>query len=128
MSKDMIRLMQVLFLPGMEACQEAPWRPNTDIHRTAQGWLVKFELAGVCPEDIDLRAGGVYLTLRGVRRDWCSSQAGRCYQMEIAYSHFERTLEFPHDLEQADITTEYRDGMLLVRITPAGEGQRGDQS
>ena len=36
--------------------------------------------------------------------------------MEIAYSHFERTLQLPGDLEQANVQAEYRDGMLLVRI------------
>jgi HSP20 family molecular chaperone IbpA len=36
--------------------------------------------------------------------------------MEIAYSDFERSLELPCDLGRADITTEYRDGILLVRI------------
>jgi HSP20 family protein len=36
--------------------------------------------------------------------------------MEIAYSRFERSVELPCNLDRADITTEYRDGMLLVRI------------
>jgi HSP20 family molecular chaperone IbpA len=40
--------------------------------------------------------------------------------MEIAYSHFERSLELPCDLERADITTEFHDGMLLVRIEDGG--------
>jgi HSP20 family protein len=37
--------------------------------------------------------------------------------MEIAYSHFERTVELPRELRQARISTEYRDGMLFVRLT-----------
>ena len=37
--------------------------------------------------------------------------------MEIAYNRFERTLDFPRDLAQARITVEYRDGMLLLRVT-----------
>ena len=40
----------------------------------------------------------------------------RHYHMEISYSTFERTLELPVDLEPARIATEYKDGMLLVRI------------
>lgn len=123
MSKDLIRLMHVLFLPGAEACQTAPWQPNTDVYRTATGWLVKFELAGVRAEDIDLQVLGSRMTLRGVRRDTVlEAAAGRGeprpthYRMEIAYSQFERTLELPCDLRRADIATEFRDGMLLVRI------------
>jgi HSP20 family molecular chaperone IbpA len=38
--------------------------------------------------------------------------------MEIAYSRFERVIDLPADLDQACIATEYRDGMLLIRIQP----------
>jgi HSP20 family molecular chaperone IbpA len=41
--------------------------------------------------------------------------------LEIAYSKFERQVEFPMSLEDARITTEYQAGMLLVRIQTEGE-------
>ncbi len=123
MSKDLIRLMRGLFLPGPEA---SPWQPHTDIYRTDAGWLVKFELAGVRPCDIDLQALGGTLTLRGVRRDTVREEAEKSgaavpvhYRMEISYSHFERSVELPCDLKKAEITTECRDGLLLVTIKPA---------
>jgi HSP20 family protein len=115
MSKDLIRLMHALFLPGVEACQEAPWHPNTDVYRTPDGWLVKFELAGVRPEDIDLKVLGNRMTLCGVRRD-STPPGSRFYRLEIPYSRFERSLELPCDLKATPITTEYRDGMLLVHV------------
>jgi HSP20 family protein len=126
MTKDLIRLMNALFLPGgWEACQNAPWQPNMDVYRTATGWLVKFELAGVRAEDIDLAVLGNRMTLRGVRRDTVlesSQKKGETcpvhHRMEIAYSKFERTVELPIDLKQANVTTEYRDGLLLVCIHP----------
>jgi HSP20 family protein len=131
MSKDLIRLMHALFLPGAEACQDAPWRPNTDVYRTADGWLVKFELAGVRPDEIDLQALGGRLTLRGMRRDCVlepSQKKGERppvqYRMEISYSRFERSLELPLDLKRAEITTEYRDGLLLVRIAPRPDQEK----
>lgn len=123
MSKDLIRLMHALFLPGAEACQDSPWQPNMDVYRTETGWLIKFELAGVRAEEIDLEALGNRLTLRGVRRDGVLEAARKScgtslvhYRMEINYSRFERTVELPCDLKRADITTEYRDGLLLVRM------------
>ncbi len=129
MSKDLIRLMHALFLPGADACQDAPWRPNTDVYRTETGWLVKVELAGVRAADIDLQAIGTRLVLRGIRRDFVLDAAERCrmrspvhYQMEIEYSRFERTIELPCDLKLADIETDYRDGILLIHVIP----QRGE--
>jgi HSP20 family protein len=127
MARDLIRLMNALFLPGAEVLQQAPWYPNTDVYRTPTGWVVKFELAGVRPEDIDLQVLGGRMTLQGVRRDQIpveESHSAVHYRMEIAYSRFERTLDLPCDLKKAAITTEYRDGMLLIRIQPDQE-ERG---
>src|SRR5262245_50174123 len=122
MSKDLIRIMHALFLPGAEACQDAPWQPNMDVYRTPNGWLVKFELAGVRAEDIDLQVLGGRMKLAGVRRDRVLEEAQKSgrpspvhYRMELSYSRFERTLDLPCDLKRAEVSTEYRDGLLLVR-------------
>jgi HSP20 family molecular chaperone IbpA len=40
--------------------------------------------------------------------------------MEIAYSRFERSIELPCDVEQAQLAVECRDGMLVVRIAAEG--------
>src|SRR5262245_11168797 len=117
MSRDMIRLMQALFLPGLQSCGEVGWCPAADVYRTGDGWLVKFELAGVRPEDMQVTAGGRVLTVSGRRRD-CALTAGYVqYQMEIAYSYFERSLELPCNLDHCGIATDYRDGMLHISIT-----------
>jgi HSP20 family protein len=129
MARELIRLMNALFLPGAEALQQAPWYPNTDVYRTPTGWIVKFELAGVRPEDIDLTVLGRRMILQGVRRDCVSleeSQSVVHYSMEISYSRFERTLDLPCDLKKAAISTDYRAGMLLVRIQPAPDDPTAD--
>ncbi len=119
MANDLIRWMNRLFLPAAGAIQEVYWRPPADIYRRADQWLVKVDLAGVRPEDISLSVQGRTLTVRGCRRDWVATEEGHChYHMEIAYSCFERRLELPCNLETARITTESRDGMLLIRIHP----------
>lgn len=120
MSEDLIRIMHALFLPAVESCRDSPWCPATDVYRGRQGWIVKMELAGVRPEDLEVTVLGRRLTVRGVRRDWTAPEGCRYYQMEIAYSPFERSIELPCDLERADVTSEYRDGMLLVRIPDGG--------
>ena len=75
---------------------------------------MKFELAGVRPEDIQLSVVGRRLVLRGVRRDWAMEEGGNWYSMEISYNQFERSIDLPDDVEHSDISSEYRDGMLLV--------------
>jgi HSP20 family protein len=116
MAADVIDFMRSLFLPAARSLQEPHWRPAADVYLVPDGYLVKFDLAGVRPEDIELTVTGSRLTVRGARRDWCVSEACNHYRMEIAYSRFERTIELPDDLEHPQLDIEYRHGMLLVRL------------
>jgi HSP20 family protein len=116
MARDLTRLMHALFLPASERFHEVLWQPAVDVYRTHTGWLVKAELAGVRPEDIQLSVTGRRLTLRGQRRDWFTEKCECCYRLEITYSDFERTIELPINLERARIATDYQYGLLLVQI------------
>ena len=68
------------------------------------------------PEDVELTLRGNRLSVRGIRRDFSLEECCQCYQMEISYSQFERTIELPMDAGPARIDAEHRHGMLLVRI------------
>jgi HSP20 family protein len=120
MADDLIRLMHAFFLPATETFRRAAWRPATDVYRTREGWLVKFELAGVRPEDINLTVHGRCLTVRGVRRDCSAERDYCCYVMEITYDHFERTVELPCEVEAAPLAVDFHLGMLVVRIQTGG--------
>jgi HSP20 family protein len=116
MSHDSIRWMQVFTATAVSLADDGVWRPLVDIYRTADGWLIKYELAGVLPEDVRLILDGRRLILQGTRRD-CSLEKGfRQMRLEISYSQFERTIELPDSLERACLTSEFCHGMLLVRV------------
>ena len=114
MAQDTIRF--VSFFLSTESEREPDWRPATDVYRTRDGWLVKFELAGVRPDDVELSVRGSALRVRGRRRDTCSEPGCRQLHMEIAYSRFDRQVELPVDLELRRLQSEFQNGMLLVRI------------
>ncbi len=111
------------FFASAEPGTAMAWRPPTDIYRTRDGWVVKMELAGVRPEDINVAASGSQIFVSGVRRDKCIEKGWSHYSMEITYSRFERTVELPCDLEHAGIHIEYHDGLLLAHVTNREEGK-----
>lgn len=118
MSKKM-RLLESLLRDSMPPnSKEACWHPPVDIYRAGAAWLVKFDLAGVRKEDIQVVLDGNRLTVRGVRRDMTILDGQRAYSMEIAYNQFERTVEFPTNIESGRFASDYRDGMFLLTITP----------
>ena len=95
------------------------WQPTLDIYRTPKGWLLKFELAGVHLEDVKLEIRDRTVSLSGTRRDLCCGESCVHHTMEIAYSRFERSVEFPQSLEGSRVSTEVANGMLLVQIETA---------
>lgn len=114
MGRDVVRFVSLFYTAGVEQTPE--WRPATDVYRTSDGWLVKVELAGVRSEDVELTARGRALRVRGRRRDSCVGPDCRQLHMEISYSRFDRQVELPVDLQHAHVDTDFRDGMLLVRV------------
>src|SRR5579864_98000 len=115
MARDAFNFLP-LFLPAGAVARQPDWQPSADLYRTRKGWLVKFDLAGVRPQDMELSVQDNTLIVRGVRRDCLTEEGCRHYRMEITYAHFERAIELPGDLTTAKITTEHREGMLIVRI------------
>ncbi len=97
------------------------WQPAADIYRSPEGWKIKFDLAGVKPEDVQvLIANDNTLIVRGVRRDSIMTEGWSYHQLEITYSRFERVFKIPCDLPQAEIRNECRDGWFLLHIDCKG--------
>jgi HSP20 family protein len=115
--------LREFFVPTVAAHPRAVWQPAADVYRCEQGWLVKFDLAGVRPEEIEIQARGAKLVVSGTRRDWCITSHQHAHSMEIAYSYFERSVELPEELSGAEIRSEYQDGMLLVHVVQRRENR-----
>jgi HSP20 family protein len=97
------------------------WQPAVDVYRCAEGWLVKFELAGVRQEDIHIEAESRGIRLSGIRRDFRHLELQETHLMEIAYNRFERFVALPEPIEDVRLQVEYRDGMLYVQVLSMGK-------
>jgi HSP20 family protein len=105
-----------LFLAAARAFQKTQWSPAVDVYHTSTGWVLKYELAGISPHDIELSVHGRTISVRGRRRDIRIDERQQSYSMEISYNQFERSLELPCEVETMQVSTDYRDGMLIVQL------------
>ena len=94
----------------------ATWQPAADIHYSGKQWLIKLELAGVSPAEVQLVAQGNELTVRGRRRDLLLQSGFTCHALEITYTRFERRIALPATIDSASIACEYRDGILRIYL------------
>jgi HSP20 family protein len=104
--------------------RECVWRPAVDVRRTDGGWLIMAELAGVPPDQVHVVVRGNSVVLSGVRRDTPQEDGARCYAMEIAYCRFERRIELPAPLEDAELSVSSRDGLVILKIRIAKASDR----
>jgi len=100
------------------------WCPAADVYRSKDGWIVKVDLAGVKPADVDVMVDGDLLRISGSRRDATCGEGISHYQLEITYSRFEKMIRFPRSIEQASIDQDYRDGLLILQLREVTEQAR----
>lgn len=105
-------------IPGSRRRQPAGrlWNPSADVYHTSEGWIVKVDLAGLCGDDLEISIVGTNLTIRGCRRDTTIKEDFSYQQMEITYSRFEKTIQFPTKIEGATVAHDYRDGFLIIDV------------
>ena len=92
------------------------WNPDADVYKSPEGWIVKVDLAGICSDELEIEISGKLLSIRGCRRDTHYREGFVYQQMEITYSRFEKTIEFPSPIEGASIRHDYRDGFLIIDV------------
>lgn len=97
------------------------WTPAVDIFDTDQAIVLRAELPGLTPEDIDIEIDDNVLTLKGERRFEETVQEGRYYRLERAYGHFQRNVTLPQGVKADEISASFDNGVLSVRVPKADE-------
>ena len=92
------------------------WNPAADVYRSADGWVVKVDLAGICSDDLEIEISDSILSIRGCRRDTHYREGFVYHQMEITYSRFEKSIQFPAPIDGASIKHDYSDGFLIIHV------------
>ncbi len=92
------------------------WNPAADVYRTKDGWIVKLDLAGVCPDELEIEVVESNLRVRGCRRDTFYEEGYIYHQMEITYSRFEKSIQFPCSINGAKLAQDYNDGLLIIKL------------
>lgn len=97
------------------------WRPAVNIYEQEEYYGVVVDLAGICPEDINIRAEDGFLIISG-KRPSPPSEFGksrrhgttRMHLMEIDHGQFSRKLELPDNVDIDSINAVYKQGFLNI--------------
>jgi len=89
--------------------------PPVNVFADKDGYVVKLEVPGVAPEDVEIEAEGRTLTISG-KRDVPPPTDGSFHRRERGYGQFSRSFQLPADLDLARADASYRHGILTIRV------------
>jgi HSP20 family protein len=99
------------------------WAPAVDIFETNGNIVLKAELPGVDPKDVDVRVENNVLTLRGERKFESEVKREQYHRVERAYGSFSRSFTLPNVVDTEHIKAEYKDGVLRVTLPQKEEAK-----
>ena len=89
--------------------------PPVNVFADRNGYVVKLEVPGVAPENVNIEAEGRTLTVSGKRED-APPKEGSFHRRERGYGQFSRSLQLPADLDVSRAEATHKHGILTVRI------------
>lgn len=116
LKKDMDRLLARFFDDFAVPFFGRPFSegPLVDISETEDSIVLRAEIPGVAPEDLDISISGDILSLKGeVRKDVLTEEEG-CRSTTKEYGRFSRTIQLPCKVRIHEVKAAYKDGILSI--------------
>jgi HSP20 family protein len=127
MQEEMDRAFGSFFgLPGSAAGAQRidNWSPSVDLYETDKEIVVKAEVPGVEPEDVEVYCTEDALVLRGETRREEERQEGGTHRVERRYGRFERQIPLPPGAMPDQAQANFRNGVLELRIPKSEEARQ----
>ncbi len=90
--------------------------PAIDIAEEENQYVVKAEVPGCKPEDVEISLSGNVLTISGEKKEEQEKNEKGYYHMERSYGSFRRDLALAAEVDTAKIQAECKDGVLTITL------------
>jgi|SRR5262245_42911234 len=105
--------------------------PRVDIAEDDKAVTLTAELPGVKEADIEVSLVGDQLTIKGEKRsehDESTDMEGRTlHRTERSYGAFQRTLTLPYQVDPAQVSAQFRDGVLTISVPKPADAMQQKQ-
>lgn len=115
-------------LGGTELALKSDWPPAVDIAEDDVAYTITADLPDVKKEDVDVSVDNGVLTLSGEKRH--ESQSGeesgkKFHRIERSFGRYIRTFRLPDEVDAAQVTAVFKDGVLKVTLPKSTEPKPG---
>jgi HSP20 family protein len=89
-----------------------PTRPAIETRVEEGKFIVRTDLPGIDPKDVDIKVTGDMLTIKGKREEKLETKKADYLRREIRYGSFERSIRLPGGIKAEDLKATYHGGVL----------------
>jgi HSP20 family protein len=125
MRRDMDHLWEFFFERGVRrADEENEWLPSLDVAETKNEIVVKAEVPGLDPKDIDISLSDGLLTIKGEKKQEREEKEENYHLVERSYGAFTRSIGLPKEVQSDKISASYKNGVLKVTLPKSEEAKK----
>lgn len=106
-----------------EALEGTTWAPAVDIVENDNEIVLKADLPGIDPRDVDIQVQDGTLTLKGERKHESDVKEDNFRRIERVYGSFLRTFTLPQTVDAEHVSAEYRNGVLELKLPKRPEAK-----
>ena len=92
------------------------WVPAMDLVETDEHFVLRADLPGLGPDDVNIEVEDSVLTVSGERKEEHETSREGFYRVERASGSFRRSLTLPEGVQLDDIAASFDKGVLEIRI------------
>ncbi|MGA2606974.1 MAG: Hsp20/alpha crystallin family protein [Terriglobia bacterium] len=123
--REFDRLFKEAFSPmsGETEVSTRSWAPPVDIYETEDAIVLKAELPGIDPQDVEVRVEDNTLYLKGERKYEKEVNEQNYHRIERSYGSFARSFSLPNSISAEKVKAEYKDGLLTLTMPKREEAK-----
>jgi HSP20 family protein len=102
------------------------WTPPMEVFQRGNDMVVRADLPGISPDDVQIDVEDGVLTISGERRNTNEDRQEGFYRSERSYGAFARSIALPEGVDEDQVNAHYEHGVLEVTVPmPQQQRQRG---
>ena len=119
--REMDRLLDRTLDDEVNAPLHGDWLPFVDLSETDEAIMLRMEIPGIDPKDIQVRIQNQLLTVRGEKHRESERKDERFYRSERQFGSFVRAVRLPSNVREDRVNAVFRNGLLTVTLEKVAE-------
>jgi HSP20 family protein len=98
--------------------------PAMDVSETDKDIIIKAELPGMGPDDLDVSLNKGVLTIKGEKKEEREANEKGRHTVERVFGGFLRSVTLPAEVQEEKITAKFKNGVLCLTMPKIEEAQK----